>query len=187
MYLLISSVGTNARIIAATMIIGFICIAAINSGKYAADDHNGNYMIEYSHGGEMDIYSDGNTYGHKMTIDFEGKLIIYERIYRQYNKEEYIDNKKIKESTLDTAQLDSLITLIRNPDFTSLSGRLPNVDPREVEIREPAASIEIKYKTDPDAQATNIRANMGADNRHYPDAFLEFNRELRSLLRSQLE
>ena len=187
MYLLISSVGTNARIIAATMIIGFICIAAINSGKYAADDHNGNYMIEYSHGGEMDIYSDGNQYGHKITIDFEGNLTIYERIYRQYNKEEYIDDQKVKELTLDSSQLDSLKALIQDPDFSSLSGRLPNVDPREVEIREPAASIEVTYKSDHEAEASSIRANMGADRRHYPEAFLEFNREMQNLLRSHLE
>lgn len=187
MYLLFASAKINTCLIALTMIIGFLFLAAFNPYKTSFIERNGDYMIEYSHGGEMDIYSDGNQYGHKITIDFEGNLTIYERIYRQYNKEEYIDDQKVKELTLDSSQLDSLKALIQDPDFSSLSGRLPNVDPREVEIREPAASIEVTYKSDHEAEASSIRANMGADRRHYPEAFLEFNREMQNLLRSHLE
>ena len=156
---------------------------AVKANHHTEDQH----VVVFSHGGEMDMYEDGDHFGRKMTIGFDGNLKIYDRTYRTRNKESDIEDVEIYSGSINSEELDTLITYFEKSGFTEVSRRLPSVDPREVQIREPAESIEIIFKADRDAESHTVRANMGADRQHYPEKFLELNRELRNILRSKIE
>lgn len=166
-----------------------ILFAVINhsANTDAVNANEDEFLITFSMGGEMDMYQDGDHYGRKMTINFDGSLIIYDRVYRHRNKNSFIEDTNIYSGTVSSKSLDSLTTFMQASAFSELPSRLPAVDPREVDIREPAENIEITFQPTPDDEPHSVRAHMGADRRHYPEQFLEINRHLRSLMRARLE
>lgn len=141
-----------------------------------------NIFVVYQEGGGFDVYEDGDRYGYKMEISFEGDVILYERIYRKVDGDRSMDEVEINKGKVDESQLDSLSSTIEKSGFFEYPNRLPDVSPLEVEIRTPAEQISISIRKSPDEEIKKVRANLGADHKHYPEGFFELRREFRQLM-----
>ena len=154
-------------------------------GQNAARGGGQETLLAYSYGGGMDTYQDGDRYGYRVEIRGNGEYALYERIYRRSEDGGTLQNDRINQGTLQGEVFDSLKTLIRTSDFSSLPDRLPNVDPRKTEIRGPAEEVYLSVRTEQSRRHTT-RAHMGADPEHYPDTFLRLHRKLKQLIREEL-
>ena len=136
----------------------------------------------YSRGGGMDIYANGDRYGHKLEIFMDGRFCLYRRIYQKDEKDSNhgsIQDQTAGDGELDPARMDSLRSLIDKSDFFSLPSRLPDVSPHEVEHRTPAETVIITIRKE-DGTLHRVQAGMGVDSQHYPEDFLEIHRFLRN-------
>ena len=146
---------------------------------------NGVFLV-YEYGGGMDIYRDGDQYGHRIEIDSTGGYVFYERIYREQQGDQSVQHRQLNRGVLEKETLDTLKAQIRRLDLSKLPDRLPDVDPRKVSLMQPAESVSLTIKSGmPDEQS--VRSYMGADSEHYPEEFLGIHRFLRQLVRSKAE
>ncbi len=184
-------------------IAGFIIITAVAVGGIILNNQNGTenstseefqdtendtpamseIFVEYQEGGGFDIYEDGNRYGYKMVVAFNGDVVLYERIYRKGNGERSIEEVKINTGRLEETTFDTLMSSIEKSGFFEFPNRLPDVSPLEVEMRSPAKQVSISIRTKPDDELKTVRANLGADREHYPKEFFELSGELQKLMK----
>lgn len=135
----------------------------------------------------MDVYDNGDRYGYGIDIRSDGSYLLYRRFYRTRAEEQpSIREKEVGQGELTGKEFGSLRSQVDSLDLASIPRRLPDVDPRKVEIRGPAESVVLKMKTASSGELIEIRADMGADRKHYPPAFLRLHRDLKQLIRERL-
>ena len=156
---------------------------------YSCDtgDEEKNLFISYRHGGGMDMYQDGDRYGHKIDIAFDGTYTLYRLIYRSGNGRGSVSEESVRRGTLPEDTLSSIKATLECEGFYDLKERLPAGSPHEIEMRGPAPSVTITARLQPADSTHTVRANMGADRRHYPELFNELNRRLHAILRAEIE
>ena len=162
--------------------LGLVVLAAsCQPDETRTDDGDEAVLVTYAYGGGMDRYQDGDRYGHRLTVRFDGTYTLYERIYREENGERSIRDQNIAQDTLEEEPLESLKTQVQAFAAEAWPERLPDVDPRRVELREPADQVTLEARAEPGDEPTTVRAHMGADPEHYPGAFWTLHQELRRL------
>lgn len=145
-------------------------------------------FLSYRVGGGMDTYTDGDRYGYGMDIQFDGHYTVYRRLYQHRNSTEpSIREEPIDEGQLDQEALGALRSAVDSVSVSSIPKRLPDVDPRNVEVRGPAETVVVRVRSTPSDSLVEMQADMGADREHYPPAFLELHSHLEGLLRDRLE
>lgn len=177
---------TTFSLVAGTLLGVVLLLAACRTSEPEATGGNDDVLISYAYGGGMDMYQDGDRYGHRIVLYFDGTYTLYERTYREAEDERRsIDEKAIGQGTLDAETVDLLRQ--KAPAAHEWPERMPDVDPRRVPVREPAETVTLDVRTEPGESAASVQANMGADAEHYPDRFWSFHREMRELLEEKRE
>ena len=143
---------------------------------------NSEIWVSYSVGGGMGIYADGALYGRKVEITTDGKFRMYRRYMHRLNEERSLRDSLQIQGEVDSGRMETLLELISRANFFELPGRLPDASPMDIEIREPAESVEMVIRRE-DGTKHRVRAHMGADTRHYPEEFIELHRYLRRWVR----
>lgn len=139
-------------------------------------------LIEFQEGGEIGRYQPGDTYGFLIRIMNTGNSLLYELIISEANGEIRFEEKKLAEYKLDPGKTDSLYALITGAGFFDYPARLPDYPPREIEIREPSPSVRMQvFHTGADSVKT-VAAQLGADNRYYPNSFLDIRHCMHQLI-----
>jgi hypothetical protein len=135
----------------------------------------------------MDIYKDEDWYGFGIDIWFDGSYALYRRVYRRVEEGEgSIQEKIVGEGQLRDEEFTSLNTGVDTLSLSSIPKRLPDVDPRKVEIRGPAETVLLSVREDPSEELDELRIDMGADRKHYPEALLRLHERLKSLARKRI-
>lgn len=143
--------------------------------------------INYTVGGGMDMYYDGDRFGYKFEIHENGTFALYRRYFSETKGDRSIADSLFREGTLPQEDFNEVQSLIPEMDFFNLAERLPEGSPHEIEIREPAESVTITLYDHQAGTEHTVRAHMGADRRHYPEMFNDLNRTLRSLMQKMLQ
>lgn len=138
--------------------------------------------VMYRSGAGLDMYQDGDTHGYAVSVRRDGGYILCERIWRDNEGESSVYGQQIGRGELDGEQLEAMQDLMSRFDVAGMPARLPDVDPRRVQLREPAETVTIAVVGD-EGQRHTVRAHMGADHRHYPEGFLELRNHFDELLR----
>lgn len=144
-------------------------------------------FLAYRVGGEMDTYREGDRYGTGIDVRFDGSYVLYRRFYREAEAgRSQIQDRKVGEGVLDESTLGTLRKQVEALELPSIPRRLPDVDPRKAELLTPAERVLLRVRPDPSEESTELRANMGADPKHYPAAFLRLHERLKTLVRERI-
>lgn len=154
------------------------------NGNSSVDDESqtGQLFIRYAEGGGFDIYEDGDRYGYALEIYFSGEFKLFRRIYAITDDKSQIREEEISSGNLDPELIDELQELLEETGFFGFPERLPAGSPHEIEMRTPAENVSISFRRASEEVFHSVRANLGADRQHYPEAFLELRSELRDLI-----
>ncbi|WP_208427240.1 MULTISPECIES: hypothetical protein [Salinibacter] len=143
-------------------------------------------LVTYEVGGEQDLYSDGDAYGHRVRIAFDRRYVLSRLVYRTTDDGYTLDTMEIGRDRLSPPGFDTLRVRVGALASDSIPARLPAVNPHDVSVRTPASSVVLKARPAPAADRVSVRANMGADREHYPSSFLRLHSALNRLLDSTM-
>ncbi len=158
-----------------------------NSGLLEKGSNDDPVFVAYRSGGGRDIYHDGDRYGHKIEITFNGNYTLYRLIYHGQPGNSKISEKEIQCGSLQKNEFESLKACIQGSEFFDLPEKLPEASPRDVEFRAPARRIEMSIRPSQGEKSVTVTAQMGADREHYPEDFLKIHSELNEICRALLE
>lgn len=150
------------------------------------DEDTSSVFLSYQVGGEQDMYSDGDQYGHRVQLSFDRRYVLSRLVYRTTNDGYTLDTMEVRRDRLSPSVFDTLRTRAEAVVSDSIPARLPSVNPRDVSIRAPAMSVTLKARSTPSSDRVSVRANMGADREHYPPSFLRLHSTLNRLLYSTM-
>lgn len=156
----------------------------LEANKTETSSTSDTLFIQYSQGGEFSEYSDGDVYGKRIDVAFNGNVDVYDRIYHVNNGERNIEDVKQSENKIDQNKISELKSLLEESSFFEYQESLPDIDPRKVQINTPAKSIEISTRKSSDTDLKTVNANLGASQEHYPDGFFEIINNLESIINS---
>lgn len=160
----------------------FLSMCRVGDQTPAQDAGEEDLFLSYRVGGSMDMYEAGDRYGHGIDIQFNGRYQLYRRIYQKGAGETpSVRDEEVGEGELDEEVFASLKSKVDSLDLSSLPKRLPDVDPRKVEIREPAETVILRARSAPSTELIEIQAHMGADRQHYPSTFLQLHDRFQQL------
>ena len=163
-----------------------ICVFALS----ACDSDSTNekqLLVEYRESGGMDMYKDGDSYGHVMYIYTCGYVVANELIYTIVGGERKITETPLTTCRFRKEKVKAVSAKIENSNFDTFPSSLPDASPHEINMRTPASSVRIASEALAPNNIKVVNAYMGADHKHYPDGFLELLRYLRTLLEEVIE
>jgi len=144
-------------------------------------------LLSYRVGGGMGMYDDGDRYGYGIDIQSDGSYLLYRRFYQNRTGEaSSIREKEVDQGELNLEEFASLKAKLDSLNLSSIPKRLPDVDPRKVEIRTPAETVILRVRSIQSEELVEIRADMGTESQHYPSAFLRLHKYLKRLIRQLL-
>jgi hypothetical protein len=132
------------------------------------------HQFIFSKSGGDDVYEIGEKIGYAVLIEFSGKIEYYNRFHRSKPKLE-------KKACLSCRQIDSLISLFDQFNFSDYPDYLPKNPDR---LRSPLSSAVIGFSRKPNKPKKLIKADLTADDKDYPDNFFKFLSELEQQLDS---
>jgi hypothetical protein len=141
-------------------------------------------LVSYQSGGGVDMYENGDRYGHRIEVRFNGEYKLHRLTYRESEEGDTLASALVRQDTLAPDVLDTLKAQVQRLQADSVSPTLPDVDPRSTIIRTPARSVRLEARPKPAATAVKVEANMGADRENYPPSFLTLYGRLQRLIES---
>ncbi len=144
-------------------------------------------FIVYSSGGGRDVFRDGDRYGHKLEMCFDGDYVLFRLRYRGEPGDSSIEEEEIKRGVIDNKIFQSLKKSILESDFFELPAELPDVSPHEVEYRTPARTIKMSVRPAPTDEMHTVRSRMAIDRKRYPKTFWDLHKKLSEISRDLLE
>lgn len=139
-------------------------------------------LIRYTEGGGFDIYEEGDRYGYALEIYFSGKFKVFKRIYTATDDGSQIREEEINSGNLDPELISELQDMLEDTGFFGFPERLPDGSPHDIEMRTPSENIILIARRSADDKPYTVRANLGAERRHFPEHFFELRSKLRQLL-----
>jgi hypothetical protein len=152
-----------------------------NKQNGSSSYHKPSIFLEYSEGGGFDIYEQGDTYGHKIEIDFSGNYTLYKNIYIDTTETPGLKAVEINRGSFSQDTLAKLKETLKSHSFFEYPSYLPEAGPN-ANLRTPAKHIIITARLSPDEDRKTVRVQLGADHEFYPVNFFDLRSRLRGLL-----
>lgn len=144
----------------------------------AVDD----FFLEYREAGGKDTYKEGDKAGEVLRIYPSGMAELFNLIYAEgLNKTKYMEQFAARH-LFSEQKVSEIRELIDENDMRQWPENLPDVSPLKAGFRTPAPSVRIFYKNQQSEEEINIKANLGADKKHYPNGFFRIYSLMRKLL-----
>ena len=141
------------------------------SGGLPDEMSNNSLLLEYREYGGMDTYSVGDKAGIALYVCKSGRAKLMDLIVSSPEKGSRLEEIFTAEFNISDDVISSMHSMFRDNDFHQWPAYLPDGPPWEIQVRTPAPRIKIRYAVD--SEVKQVKANLGADNRYYPDGFFK--------------
>ncbi|MEF8865161.1 MAG: hypothetical protein V5A20_05295 [Salinibacter sp.] len=141
-------------------------------------------FVSYKFGGGEE-YSEGDIVGYGINITFCKKYIIRERAYEIKNGKINIEENKIEEGYMEKKEFENISYKVEEFVSQSPPSRFP--DDNEARLDDPSKSLILKIRNNKNKKMSIFKAQMGGDNKYYPEELLNLVNDLENIIYSNIK